>query len=247
MTWITPKVDWVSTQQGVGNADFNRIEGNIKYLWEAGEVFDLEGNVYRTVTINNKRWTIDNCRSTKYNDGSDIPEVTDQAAWDALATPAYCKYGNGTTKFGLLYNWHVVDPANTKKIAIDGWRVPTRDEIAALRTFLIDNGYCRNNASGGIEVAQAVATQQDWPAASEAGAPGHDRVDNNSSRLSIPPGGRRAGDFEENRISANIWTQTDGTPFPFFLQVKYNQVAMNLFLYATKNTGMSLRLIRDVS
>jgi hypothetical protein len=30
--WETPKLDWNSSQQGVGDGDFNRIEGNTQYL-----------------------------------------------------------------------------------------------------------------------------------------------------------------------------------------------------------------------
>ena len=31
---------------------------------------------------------------TKYNNGESIPEVTDNTAWAALSTGAYCAYGN---------------------------------------------------------------------------------------------------------------------------------------------------------
>ncbi len=33
-SWTTPKTDWNSSQQGVTDTDFNRIEGNTQYLYE---------------------------------------------------------------------------------------------------------------------------------------------------------------------------------------------------------------------
>jgi len=34
MAWITPKIDWhPSNEEGVAGADFNRIEGNIDYIY----------------------------------------------------------------------------------------------------------------------------------------------------------------------------------------------------------------------
>jgi len=68
----------------------------------------------------------ENLRTTKYNDGSAIPLVTESAAWAALTTPGYCYYGNTTNddnikKYGSLYNWYVVDSTNPKKIAPAGW------------------------------------------------------------------------------------------------------------------------------
>ena len=32
--WQTPKTDWDSSQQGIGDGDFNRIEGNTQFLYE---------------------------------------------------------------------------------------------------------------------------------------------------------------------------------------------------------------------
>ena len=65
-------------------------------------------------------WMAENLRVTKYNDGSAIPKVTDSVAWGNLTTPGYCYYDNTTDsasikKYGALYNWNVVSPANLKK------------------------------------------------------------------------------------------------------------------------------------
>lgn len=53
-----------------------------------------DGKVYRTIKINDKVWTADNLAETKFRDGSDIPNVTDNAEWEALTTAGMCAYNN---------------------------------------------------------------------------------------------------------------------------------------------------------
>ena len=107
-----------------------------------GTVTDFDGNVYYTVTIGSQVWLAGNLKTVKYNDGTDIPLVTDKTAWGALTTPGYCWLNNdkATNKdtYGALYNYYVVDPAANggKNVCPTGWKVPTNDEWTALTTYL---------------------------------------------------------------------------------------------------------------
>jgi hypothetical protein len=59
--------------------------------WSPGDtVTDYEGNVYNTVKIGTQVWTLQNWRSLKYFDGSDIPLVQNNSSWVGLTTPAAC-------------------------------------------------------------------------------------------------------------------------------------------------------------
>ena len=61
---------------------------------ETGTYTGNDGKVYRTICIGTQEWLADNLAETKYRDGTDIPIVTDNGAWAALATGAMCYYNN---------------------------------------------------------------------------------------------------------------------------------------------------------
>jgi uncharacterized protein (TIGR02145 family) len=98
---------------------------------------DIEGNLYNTVRIGDQVWMRENLRTTKYNDNTNIPVVTENALWITLISPACCWYlvneSDGDNKYGVLYNWFTV---NTDKLCPSGWHVPDEDEWNTLVTFL---------------------------------------------------------------------------------------------------------------
>ena len=70
-------------------------------------VTDIDGNVYHTVKIGTQVLLVENLKTTKYNDGSPIPNVTNDANWGIITTGAYCDYDNipgNSTSYGKLYN-----------------------------------------------------------------------------------------------------------------------------------------------
>ena len=100
------------------------------------KVVDIEGNMYGTVCIGNQVWMTENLKVLKYNDGSAIPNVTDNDDWKLLTTGAYCWYDNNMNyknTIGALYNWYA---AGTGKICPTGWHVPTNEDFNNLELFL---------------------------------------------------------------------------------------------------------------
>jgi uncharacterized protein (TIGR02145 family) len=98
----------------------------------AGAV-DADGNFYATVVIGDQEWMAENLKTTKYNDGTAIPNVIDGGVWKTLTTGAYAWYANDEATYknayGALYNWYAV---NTGKLCPTGWHVPTDAEWGTL-------------------------------------------------------------------------------------------------------------------
>jgi uncharacterized protein (TIGR02145 family) len=100
-------------------------------------VTDIDGNLYNTVTIGTQTWMVENLKTTHYRDGSLIANVTDNTAWTALSTGAWCDYSNSSAngiKYGHLYNWYAASDSHS--IAPVGWHVPTDAEWTTLTTYL---------------------------------------------------------------------------------------------------------------
>jgi len=100
------------------------------------QVVDQDGYTYKTVQIGNQEWFAENLRTSKYNDGTPIPNIIDKNTWSDLNTGAYCFYDNNEANnvtYGKLYNWYSVE---TEKLCPTGWHVPTDAEWTALSDFL---------------------------------------------------------------------------------------------------------------
>jgi len=56
-----------------------------------------DGTIISTIVINGVEWTM-NLKETKWRDGTDIPNVTDNTAWSLLQSAACCDINNDPTK-----------------------------------------------------------------------------------------------------------------------------------------------------
>lgn len=196
---------------------------------------DADGNVYQTVKIGDQVWTVENLMTTKYNDGTPIPNVADNREWANLKNGAYCYYDNYATKkeeCGLLYNWHAV---NTGKLAPEGWHVPTDEDwtdlVNCLKKMVISDG---ETLLTGHEVlgqfiltdmiGKLMASKTDWPSSSEKGDIGNNMSSNNKSGFSALPCGLRnySGKFGFGSYGADWWsaTELDEASQPRFREVK---------------------------
>jgi len=215
-------------------------------------ITDIDGNVYHTVKIGNQVWTVENLRTTRYNDSTSIPHVTDSASWANLTTPGYCYYNNTTNadsiaKFGSLYNWPAVD---TKMLAPKGWHVPSDSEWTVLEHYLVLNGYNwdgTRDASDYSKIAKSLAAKTDWRTDTTIGYPGNNLIKNNSSSFSALPGGDRSyeGPFYDQGVGGFWWSATEnGASHAWSRDLGY--VGVSLYRHDfSKRCGYSVRLVRD--
>ncbi len=100
-------------------------------------VIDIDGNVYNTVLIGSQCWMAENLKTTTYQNGTPIPNVTGSSNWSNLITGAYVWYDNDISwkdLYGALYNWYaVVDPND---LCPTGWHVPDYFEWCTLTSFI---------------------------------------------------------------------------------------------------------------
>lgn len=234
--------------------DTNGID--IRMLPNAGNVTDADGNVYQSVRLGNQVWTVENLKTTKYNDGSAIPYVPDSAAWlniylTGSASAAFGIYGGNDAhkaKYGVFYNWYAV---NTAKLAPKGWRVPTDGDWDTLQNYLIARGYNYDGTTNGNRIAKAMATQWDWSSSTIEGAIGNDLSKNNACGFSGLPGGIRhwGGSYFSlflERLITYWWSSTERDSIRAwhrYLDCHHSYFDRD---FHNKNTGFPVRILRDV-
>lgn len=186
-----------------------------------------------TVIIGTQVWTLANFAESTLIDGIVIPEVSDNSAWAALTTAAWCNYNNdpanGTT-YGKLYNWYccaAIDAAYTPY----GWRTPTVAEWDTLIAYLGGTGV----AGGALKMTGTTY----WNSPNTGAT--------NSSGFTMYGGGRRVntGGFFNFKalgffLSSNSLTATTMTSYYCYT----NNDDVVKVLGVAKQTGFSIRLIK---
>lgn len=193
-----------------------------------GTMTDQDGNIYKTVTIGTQTWMAENLRTTKYNDGVSIPNITIADEWVSLSTGAYCNYNNTTSldtiaTYGRLYNWYAV---NTGKLAPIGWHVPSEDEWVELAIYL------GGVVSDKLKEKGTIHWKRDNVSAT------------NESGFTALPGGGFGGDNTFNYIGINsLWWK----PAEYINDNARISIITSGFAhgYSPKMVGLSVRCVRD--
>lgn len=234
----------VINKQSVKPADVDSI------IFFEPDSIDADGNVYNIITIGTQVWMKENLKTTKYNDGTSIPLVTDTTEWSGLTTPAYCWYNNDPDQYkntyGALYNWEAV---NTAKLCPTGWHVPTDAEWSTLENFLIENGYNYNGSTSDNKIAKAMAGTAYWNSSLTEGTPGNNDYQSfrNKSGFTGLPGGSRANDGKYSLVGQyGLWwsASEDFTYYAWYRSVYYD-LGDVLRAYDFKLNGYSVRCLRD--
>jgi uncharacterized protein (TIGR02145 family) len=178
---------------------------------------------YTTVGIGNQCWMAENLRTSKYSDGTAIPDETDNTnGWGQLTTGARSEYvaqdvpgGYYVSTYGYLYNWYAAKGIDAplsgdiakiiyKNICPTGWHVPTDSDwnklVKSIHSASDTTGTETQSSTAGTFMKKDDAAL--WTT----------NTGTNSSGFSALPGGNRSffnGGFFNIRGSAFFWSATE--------------------------------------
>ena len=199
-------------------------------------ITDVDGNVYTSVTIGTQEWMIENLRTTKYSDGTAIPNVTDKTQWTVLSTGSWCHYDNDNqydTIYGKLYNWYAVE---TGKLCPTGWHVPTDAEWTVLTDYLTANGH--SGAEG-----TALKATSGWNDYNGQSGNGTDDYGWNG----LPGGYLRGnnGDFDIIGTNGLWWSSSNDASGSAWYRILNNHNDELATSYGYQRNGYNIRCLRD--
>ena len=199
---------------------------------ETGTVVDIDGNTYKTVRIGNQLWMAENLKVTHYRNGDAIPNITNKSKWENTTNGAYCNFNDNEVNvatYGRLYNWYTVN--DNRKIAPDGWHVPTNDEWKTLVVFLGGSSF----AGGKMKESGTVH----WRSPNTSAT--------NESGFSGLPGGYRYsfGHYIDMGNYAYFWSSTEyHTNYAWSRGLDFN-LSVAGRNGSHKKEGISVRCIKD--
>ncbi len=202
-------------------------------------VKDIDGNIYKTVKIGEQIWMAENLKVTKYNDGTELPLVTDNKVWasnynNGATNPMMCYYDNdisNTSNYGALYNWYAVSNSTNggKNICPTGWHVPSDVEWTALTDYI----------GGSKDTAKKLKSTNGW----KDGGNGTDDYG-----FSGVPGGFRSrlGGFHSIHSDGSWWSSTTSNTSNSVLNRELNYYHDPVYSISSwKEKGYSVRCIQD--
>ena len=198
-----------------------------------GTITDIDGNVYKTVTIGEQVWMAENLRVTKFNDGTDIKLVEDNKEWRNTATEAFSWYENDSSLFGsqygALYNGYA---AQNRNLCPTGWHVPSVNDFTKLIETLGDT------LTAGGKLKSIDLSQWHKP---------NEKADNSSHFSALPAGMRYfEGTFSSASYFTGYWSSTEiNADTAIFVSLSYLNSKVVLG-ENSKNTGFSVRCVKDV-
>ena len=205
-------------------------------------VVDIQGNVYKIVTIGEQTWMAENL---KY-----LPEVVGPAT-GSQTIPYYYVYGfdgkdvnaakatDNYKNYGVLYNWSAAmagsasssaSPSKVQGVCPTGWHLPSDAEWKQLTDYLLGANLAAD------KLKEAVTAHWNKP-----------NTATNESGFTGLPGGYRTNSGELNYVGyvGYWWSATEGNAsYPWYRDMTYN--ARNVYRGTTnEEVGFSVRCVKD--
>lgn len=193
--------------QDIENKKFNGVTID-------GFLLDIDGNSYPIKTYGEQTWMLTNLITSKYNDGTIIPEETKAKKWTKLSTGARCFpdfYIEFVDCSSCLYNWFAVESG---MLCPKGWRVPSDEDWTVFENYLIAQGYNYDGSTSGNKLAKSLAHILAWKDGRYVGTPGNTDYPEkrNATGFSALPVGFRSfqtGELLFTRYCSRWWSSSE--------------------------------------
>lgn len=194
-------------------------------------VTDIDGNTYGIVRAGNMCWMDENLKTTRYRDGTSIPNVSGDTQWESQNNGAWAAYENNASNvstYGRLYNWHAID--NSSGLCPEGWHMATQEEWQSLMS--IANSY--GSGTGGALKALNLWNQPNEGATNETG-------------FSALPSGTRTetGMFEGVGHHTSFWSATESDASTAFSYGMWSNGNFTIEATQDKRRGQACRCVKD--
>jgi len=195
-------------------------------------IVDIDGNIYKTVTIGSQVWMAENLKTTHYRNG-DLISSSKGLSWQNTEEGAYCVFNDhpaNIATFGLLYNGFAV--MDTRNIAPAGWHIPSVTEWLTLIDYL--GG--QMEAGGKLKDTSISWVKPNIGATNESG-------------FAALPGGYRTFnvEYKETYYSGYWWSGTEHDSESIYFLYLHNSYpytgGMTSWFY--KQFGFSVRCVKD--
>ena len=223
-----------------------------------GNITDIEGNTYQTITVGSQEWMAENLKVTRYRNGDAIPTGLSQSEWDNTTNGAYTIYDNNESMgeaYGLLYNWYAA--TSNKGLCPEGWHVPSDDEWTQFTDYLIASNSQATEENLGIMLKSCRKVNSSLggncntsihPRWSSGGT--HDGTDN-FGFAALPGGGLLGGGYYDGLGDVAVWwtssemTEGSSDDVAWFRELAqyYELVYRN---WEWKTDGFSIRCVRNL-
>ena len=210
---------------------------------QTGQVKDIEGNTYRTIQIGTQTWMAENLRTTRYQDGTLIPEIQNADEWLSTKGAAFSYYDNSdsTNKTNMLYNWYAVISG---KICPQGWHVPSDAEWMELEKAIgLDENLIQTIGARGwnqkIDGKLKTIEKGVWQVDREY-------YSNETGFTAVATGYRtNSGTFQFQKQFAYWWSSnSESEEFAWKRHLSYYRDIINRNVML-KNSGLCLRCVKD--
>lgn len=201
---------------------------------KTGTITDIDGNVYKTITIGNQTWIAENLKTTRYNNGDTIgtthPPTLD---YSNASMPKYQWAYDGdegnVAVYGRLYTWYAA--TDSRNVCPSGWHVPTITEWTILINFL---------GGGSIacsKIKEAGTTHWKSP---NTGAT------NESGFTALPAGSRWVTEFVQMGEYCHFWAADEQFPgWPWRILFRFDDSLDNQRGSSSPKIGWPVRCLKD--